>query len=339
MHKKVKLQVKVKPQRQPQPIQASPKAPAQLRKPSKSCSICADDQPSKKGLFKRGMIQCDIETCDQWFHIVCLWDEAKDPRHSHIVLSHATGLEDNTLFIYPKCVDQAAGNAEHYITKAKSELTGFVKRTKRRMLSEDTEVEIIDTPVNTRSGKISEGDKLSNQIAERCPREHGDFPALEPAREEKYQGFDEAEIRGLMRKGGQSIFDYNKETSDFIERFGDPKDESLQFPLRAWTSIDPNALNASGENWYDDEAVDGNRWSRHGHLTASLRSMLHLEEKAPFSIPLELRGLTFSDVHTAFLGWFVIDFLENRFDLFQLPNMKSLRAMMAGVNQFGEASQ
>jgi hypothetical protein len=285
------------------------------------------------------MIQCDIKGCEKWCHMVCLWKVKKNPRH--ISLLHAAGSEDNTLFICPECVDRTAGDENHCITQANSEVARVLKGVKAQLLSqEDAEIEIVDSPISIESSEEDIGSLDLNPVAENIPE---DYPipidtGFVSAREEKYRGFDEKEVRGLMRKISQYALDYNIESCAIIEGFGDSKDEALRHPLKVWTRVDPNAVITSGQNWYNTENVEGNHSNNHGPLTASLRSMLHLEENAPFSIPLGLRGLKFSHVHAAFLGWFVIDLLENKFDLFQLPNMKTLKAMLYGVHQFGEAS-
>jgi hypothetical protein len=57
-----------------------------------------------------------------------------------------------------------------------------------------------------------------------------------------------------------------------------------------------------------------------------------------FHIESRLCELAFSQIHTAFVSWFVIDVLEKECDIFNLPNMPPLRVMMTAVNQFGEDS-
>jgi hypothetical protein len=44
---------------------------------------------------------------------------------------------------------------------------------------------------------------------------------FEPAKDEIYQGFDEDEVKGLFRDLHQSIYDYNLEVCQTIDRFGD----------------------------------------------------------------------------------------------------------------------
>jgi hypothetical protein len=66
--------------------------------------------------------------------------------------------------------------------------------------------------------------------------------------------------------------------------------------------------------------------------------MLQADRDSPLEIAASLGDLNFSQVHRAFVSWFVIDVLGNKLDIFELPNMKQVRVMMAGVHQFGEES-
>lgn len=123
-----------------------------------------------------------------------------------------------------------------------------------------------------------------------------------------------------------------------IKTFGDPEDAICKAPLNAWNLIDAKATMVAGQEWYQIADDSLNLPKGHKAITASLRTMLQISNDSPLEIKSSLANLEFSQVHQAFVSWFVLDVLGNKLDIFELPNMKPLRVMMAGVHQFGEDS-
>jgi hypothetical protein len=91
--------------------------------------------------------------------------------------------------------------------------------------------------------------------------------------------------------------------------------------------------------WYSIDGPARKQCLNHAPITAALRSILQTPDNKPLEIDPNLRNLTFSQVHTGFVSWFVFDILNDELGLYELPNMKPLRATMAAVNHFGEASK
>lgn len=158
------------------------------------------------------------------------------------------------------------------------------------------------------------------------------------AEEEKFQGLDKSEVNSLMRNLRQSIFNYDMEICDIIKRFGPEEDVHITVPLGFWNTVDPGANILQGEEWYLADSV----WKRsqtHAPITAALRKMLGNPGDLPLQIDPDLRHIPFSEVHTAFIWWFVVDVLLNSIDIYDLPNMKPLRVMMSAIHNFGESSK
>ncbi|TVY50002.1 hypothetical protein LOCC1_G000104 [Lachnellula occidentalis] len=301
-----------------------------------TCSICKMSPLLRARVSNKDMVQCEIKTCGRWYHMICLWEE----NERHISLSHTTGPDDSPLFICSACVNAPEDNDRECIAEAKVNMTDIINKVRRRLgIEEGAERGFPNIPVSNNT-------LLQNNNIGHSSHRSGDIPWLNedefsfrPAKEEKYRGFETDVIRDLIRKIDQSIFDYNKEVCDLIDNFDNPNGESLQTPLKMWELVDPNAGIVAGQDWYriEESAMRSGNFNSHAPITSSLRSMVHIAESDPISIASSLHDLTFSQVHTACLSWFVIDILEDNFSLFELPNMKPLRAIMTGVNKFGEA--
>ncbi len=63
------------------------------------------------------------------------------------------------------------------------------------------------------------------------------------------------------------------------------------------------------------------------------------DRDAPLEIKASLSDLEFPLLHRAFVSWFVLDVLGNKLDIYELPNTKPMRVMIAGIHQFGEESR
>jgi hypothetical protein len=278
------------------------------------------------------MIQCDINECGLWYHDSCIIKNNKKEPRKMLLFSAYQGL-NTTAFICPKCLDQPKGYTRNVIIQAIRSIHGTVTS----LLSGEEA-----TPfVNSQSLLPEEGPPqlISQQLVGRSVQWHeGSGTILQRPRNDKYHGFDESVIHGLVRRLDECIFNYNEEVCDVIEAFGDPGNEALKFPLKTWQLIDARAAILAGQEWY--HITDGpiNPTKGHTPITASLRRMLQIDRDSPLEIAASLEKLKFSQVQQAFVSWFVIDVLGNKLDIFELPNMKPVRAMMTGVHQFGEES-
>ncbi|TVY20206.1 hypothetical protein LARI1_G001679 [Lachnellula arida] len=225
------------------------------------------------------------------------------------------------------------------IAEAKVDMTDIINKVRRRLgIEEDAEMEIPDTPVSNNSLLQNNNISHPSHGIRNIPWLSEDESSFLPDKEEEYRGFETDVIRRLMRNIDQSIFDYNMEVCD-IKSMDKHNDEFWMTPLKMWERVDPNANVVAGQKWYDieDAAMRNGTSNSHAPITSSLRSMVQVVGGGPLSIASNLYDLTFSQVHTACLSWFVIDILESHVDLFELPNMKPLKAMMTGVVRFGEA--
>ncbi|KAG4433575.1 hypothetical protein IFR05_010944 [Cadophora sp. M221] len=139
---------------------------------------------------------------------------------------------------------------------------------------------------------------------------------FEPAREERYSDFDDSLVNSLVRNLQQAIFDYDIEIESTIDRYGAISDSPSQTPLATWELVDAHSSAALGQHWFE---VGGKRATHHEPITAALRSILGIPSGDSLRIATNLEHLTRSQ------------------DMYALPNMKSMRAMMAGVASAGEA--
>jgi hypothetical protein len=318
----------------PTSIQRTQPPRNQQSKNSQACPIC-EAMPGRQRIASEGMIQCDIGECGLWYHDFCIFTvNTKKPRK--MLLFSANQGMDNAAFICPKCLDQPEGYTREVITQ---EIKSVLGRVASLLSGEEaTPIENSQSPFSAEVSPQHISQNLPGQSMESSQWHDGTATILPRPRNEKYEGFDKSVIRGLVRTLDECIFNYSKEVCDVIQAFGDPEDEAFNFPLKTWQLIDARAPEVAGREWY--QITDGSLTPTKGHtsLTASLRTMLQADRDSPLEIAASLGDLNFSQVHRAFVSWFVIDVLGNKLDIFELPNMKQVRVMMAGVHQFGEES-
>ncbi|TVY83309.1 hypothetical protein LSUE1_G001551 [Lachnellula suecica] len=123
---------------------------------------------------------------------------------------------------------------------------------------------------------------------------------------------------------------------DLIEAFDKNNAKRLERPLKVWNRVDSCVDIAAGQDWYELEGSTKQQSSDHAPITSSLRSMGQLNASQALQIPPEMHNVTFPQAHTVFASWFVMDVVNDRLDIFSLPNMKSLTAVRAGINEFAE---
>lgn len=280
-------------------------------------------------------MECDIDGCDLWYHDTCIFKEnVKGPKK--MLLFSVNQGKNVTAFICPKCLDQPEGYTRDDVSQ--------VIRSTLKTLTSLLRGEEVTTFKNSRSPLPEETSPqlVSRQLLDRSLEDvqwhEGSTTILKPSRNEKYQGFDKSVISGLVRTLDECIFNYNKEVCDAIEAFPHHGNEALDVPLKMWHLIDARAAILTGQEWYQSTDNLINSTKGHAPITASLRKMLQVDRDSPLEIGESLENLKFSQVHQAFVSWFVMDVLANKVDIFELPNMKPLRVMMTGVHQFGEES-
>ena len=114
---------------------------------------------------------------------------------------------------------------------------------------------------------------------------------------------------------------------------------STQNPLATWELIDVHSSIALGQPWYNINEVGGKQATYHTPIITALKTILKVSDGDSLVIDPNLKNLTYFQVHTGFVSWFAFDVIDNRFDIYKLPNMESMRAMMAAVASAGEASK
>jgi hypothetical protein len=162
---------------------------------------------------------------------------------------------------------------------------------------------------------------------------------FELVRQEKYNGFDNNVVNSLVRNLHQAIFDYDIEMQDTVVRSVAFSSIPTQTPLAKWQLVDVHSSVAIGRPWFDTDEAGGKRPTCHASITTALRTMLGIPDGDSLSIASNLTNLTHSQVHIGIVSWFAFDIIDNRFDIFSLPNMKAMRAMMTAVVSTGEASK
>ena len=136
-------------------------------------------------------------------------------------------------------------------------------------------------------------------------------------------------MSSLVRKLQQAICDYDLEIESTTSA------SPSQTPFATWESVDAHSSVAVGQHWFE---VGGKRAIHHQPITTALRAILGIPSGDPLRIASNLERLARSQVHTSLASWFAFDIIDNRVDIYALPNMKSMTAMMAAVANSGEAS-
>ena len=301
------------------------RAQSQQRKPSGLCSICQICPNPSNGRLDILMVQCEIETCGSWYHVSCIFFSKRQK-----LFSLGSNLKD-IIFVCPNCYDKPKDGYAQDIFLAMTANASLWRSVK----------EVWPKPsVQTNSSpQRRDKDRTLQQEVEGLGLRDANATGFELAREEIFQGFDNDEVHGLFRKLHQAIYNYNLEIHEVIDRFGDGDDICTQKPLAAWNLIDASQSIVAGQPWYRIDGPARKQSNGHSPITAALRSMLNTPDDKPLEIDPSMRSLNFFKVHMGLVSWFVYDVLNNELDIYELPNMKPMRAMMSAVNHFGEASK
>lgn len=205
--------------------------------------------------------------------------------------------------------------------------------TMRRLRIEARNTEIPETPnpmVSSSARELSEA-----QASQHIPPWSDEVAMpFELAKNEKLQGFDETEVKNLMRHLTESIFNFDLEVFEILERFASYN----KTPLGSWNTIDACSKIIPGKAWYLLDDVSG-LTGMHAPITAALRAILGIPRHMPFKIDPSYKSVPFSKVHVALIWSFVMDILLNKIDIYELPNMKTLRIMMSAIHSFADESK
>jgi hypothetical protein len=288
-------------------------------KSSEDCGICTNRAERREWKNKMGgrtlkWFRCEMKTCKLWYHSSCVFVLLDQDPQSMLFCPGPSS--DRAIFVCPKCIDQPEKGYDKAANQAMKAFISTYEMVKRQDIEKESSTEC---PIHILSAL-----------------EDVDF---ELAREEKYSGLDDNLVNSLVRNLHQSIFDYDIEIQSDIDRFVTISNIPTQTPLAAWQLVDINSSVASGQQWFHTDEVGGKRPTRHAHITTALRTMLGIPDGDPLGIASNLTNLTFSQVHTGLVSWFVFDVIDNRIDIYGLPNMTSMRAMMTAVASAGEASK
>ncbi|KAH9206173.1 hypothetical protein DL95DRAFT_488324 [Leptodontidium sp. 2 PMI_412] len=317
------------PRRRPSP---TPGVPSNKKKQEPApCNICEGDKILRFESRHTAMLACQIESCGKWWHHWCLmtvqYDENVVTPDFTIFFPQVGNREnDNLIFICPDC-SRPPGRG--YANQAAEAMSTFLD-TMRRLRIEARNTEIPETPnpmVSSSARELSEA-----QASQHIPPWSDEVAMpFELAKNEKLQGFDETEVKNLMRHLTESIFNFDREVFEILERFASYN----KTPLGSWNTVDACSKIIPGKAWYLLDDVSG-LTGKHAPITAALRAILGIPRHMPFKIDPSYKNVPFSKVHVALIWSFVMDILLNKIDIYELPNMKTLRIMMSAIHSFAD---
>jgi hypothetical protein len=245
-------------------------------------------------------------------------------------------IDEEFEFFCPLCLSPTHGAHSGKLSDALSKAMDIVTSVKNSLNDQSS------TP-------SSQSDALSNDIDHQdmllqdqheeagCMMEDPNEPTFEPARMEKYQGFDTDEVKGLVQKIDDSISYLDHEVRKSIERYGDTDEKATSYPLGVWRRIDRSAKELSGQLWYNVKST--NTCPGHTPLTAALRELLGIRGGQALKIRPGLGSIEYSRVLRSLVSWFVFDVIDDKLHLYESLNMNSMRAMMTAVHNFGNESK
>ena len=170
--------------------------------------------------------------------------------------------------------------------------------------------------------------------------EHSQSPSqFALAREEKFQGFEQKTIVCLLHEIDEAVYNYDREVCWTKELLRDGDNNYIENPLKEWQTIDPGHKLSEGSEWFKLHDYTNITPTSHQPITAALKLLLSTPNYEPLVISSGLEKITFSQVHMSLIYWFILDILNNQRNIYELPNMKPLRAMMSAVANFGDASK
>ena len=318
--------------------------PGRRQKISSSvCGICLEKETSSGETKGDGLwLNCDIQNCPRWYHLSCIQFKTKGHQ---IFQSQATGIKKFT-FICPECFKPADSNLIKALQQAESD---FKRAIEQAQSDFKTARESILQAVTVKEGwppqlsiprpqdeqhisPVSEDDPLSPET------DTASTTYFELTKTVEFQGFQENVIESLLANIEQAVYDYDREIVCANELFLDRNDVLKSTPLKVWEQVDPGRDLLSGKQWFEADGMANNLSEGHAPITAALRQMLRTPDDQPLQISPDLEDLSFSQVHKALINWFVFDLLNNELNMYDFPNLKPLKATLAAVANFGNAS-
>jgi len=317
-----------------QPAISSRILPAKRRQnvPDDACGICLKEQISsgeKKG--DNVMLQCDINSCQRWYHLSCVQFKRGG---NQIFQSHATGTKNAMLFCL-ECFNPKRKDLVDAVAQAEADFKMAMERIKQAVTAEKEgwPMPSVASPPQEQDG--SHAFEHDTPSLEMDPAPTTEF---ELAKEDRYQGFQVETIKSLLADIEQDVYNYDREIVCANDLFLDGNEVLKWTPLKVWDQIDPGRDFVSGKDWFHVDGTANNLSEGHAPITAALRRMLRTPDDKPLQISPDLENLSFSQVHTALINWFIFDLLNDELNIYHFPNMKPLRATQAAVANFGDAS-
>lgn len=259
-------------------------------------------------------LRCEMDTCRLWYHESCVFSLLHQDPQSMLFCPGPS--RDRALMICPECIGQPENGFDN---PTKQALKMFI-----RTFAE---------------GKRKEIEKKSSTPCPSPLLSLLDTIDFQPLREEKYNGYDDDLVKSLLQNLHQCILDYDIEIQDAINHCTTPFAAPMHSPLAEWNVVEPHCILVAGKPWFDTSSVKSKRHAQHAPITAALRTMLGTPPDEPLSISSDIQSITYSQVHTGIISWFVFDIIDNQIDIHRLPNMKSARSMMTAVASAGESSK
>ena len=299
---------------------------------SDACGICKKEKVSS-GETKGDslMIKCDINSCTRWYHLSCVLFKSGRNRIFH---SLTTGTKNATFFC-PECFKPERKNLVNAVVQAESDFKMAMEKIKDAVTAENERWPKLLIPSPPQEQDNSYAFEHDTRALEMGAAPELDF---EPAKEDKYQGFQAEIIESLLTDIEQAVYNYDREIICANDLFLDGNDVLRWTPLKVWNQIDPGHDLVPGKEWFHVDGTTNNLSESHAPITAALRRMLRTPDDRPLQISPDLEDLSFSQVHMALINWFVFDLLNNELNIYNFPNMKPLRAMQAAAANFGDAS-
>jgi hypothetical protein len=316
-----------------QPADSQPPAPQTERVtiPSDACGIC--HKKTRNSGEKRSdsvMLQCDISTCNTWYHLSCIqW--VKPERQILLSLTMGTKRFD---FICAKCLGLQAEHYTNEVSRAVKNLKFTIETIKNR---------VYDDSDATPEACMYEPPALEKYNPSLGANAYGleDGPGMLQfalTRDEKFQGFEQSRIIWFLREIDQVVYSYDREVCWTRKILRDGSNSYIENPLQNWDTIDAGQEFTEGSEWFNLHDYTNIASTSHHPITAALRLLLKTPSDQKLAISSELGNITFSQVHMSLIYWFILDILSDKRNMYELPNMKPMRAMMAAVANFGDTS-
>lgn len=170
-------------------------------------------------------------------------------------------------------------------------------------------------------------------------------------KEDKFKGFEEDIITGLLSSIDSIVRDYSDESHGARQYYRGGENESyIDNPLKEWHVVDPGYKLTEGCEWSSiDDCAQTEHPTEHRSITAALRQLLKVAQGQKLIMPSEMEEITFSQLHMALVNWFIFDILGSKRDLYEFEKTKLpgssllatqyLQAMILGIDEFRKGGE